>query len=101
MAFSHFYGSAWVRSNNLCKVILLPSARHLEERLESVSYADSQPISQSARQAGKQIGRQKHTVWFFLVAAYSYKQWGTTFQHQISMVEWWHTIPPFVHRGRR
>ena len=56
--------------------ILLPSARHLEERL-TVSLSGKQSVKQSVGQAGRQTGRQKHTVWLFSVAAYSYKQWGT------------------------
>ena len=47
--------------------------------------ADSQPISQSGRQAvsqavtsaGRQTGWQKHTVWLFSVADHKYKYWRT------------------------
>ena len=33
-------------------------------------------------QAGRHTSRQKHTVWLFLVAAYTYKQWGTMLQDE-------------------
>ena len=46
------------------KEILLPSARHLEERL-TVSQSVSQSGSRSGKQAGRQTGRQKHAVWLF------------------------------------
>ena len=55
---------------SISKQILLPSARHLEERL-TVSQSASQPGKQSARQsvgqAGKQTGRQAetHSLAFF------------------------------------
>ena len=41
--------------------ILLPSARHLKERL-TISQSVGQPISQSVSQSGKLSVRQKHTV---------------------------------------
>ena len=48
--------------------ILLPSARHLEERLtvsHSVNQSGKQSVRQSVGQEGRQPSRQKHTVWLF------------------------------------
>ena len=56
------------RTKFLRTKILLPSARHLEERPtvgEPVSQAGKQLVKQSVGQAGRQTGRQKHTVWLF------------------------------------
>ena len=61
-------------TSNVAEKILLPSARHLEERL-TVSQSVSQSVRHSVGQAGRQTGRQKHTVWLF--AAADYKQWET------------------------
>ena len=62
------------------QAILLPLARHLEERL-TVSQSVSQSGKQSGRQSvGNQAGRQagRNTQFgFFSVADYIYKQWGT------------------------
>ena len=74
--------------------ILLPSARHLEERYtvsQSVSQSGQQSVRQSVRQAGRQADRQKQTVWLFLVADYSYKQWGTIGRKGHSVVKWYNT----------
>ena len=56
--------------------ILLPSARHLEERLtvsQSVTESGKQSVRQYVGQTGRQTGMQKHTVWLFSVADYRYK----------------------------
>ena len=71
--------------------ILLPSARHLEERLtvsQSVSQSGKQSVRQSVGQAGRQTGRQKHTLCLCSVAVYSYQQWGTICLQEQGMVEW-------------
>ena len=72
------------------KKILLHSARHLKERLESVSSGNliqsvSQASSQSGGQSGKHAGRQagRNTQFgLFVVAAYTYEQWGTMLRHE-------------------
>ena len=69
--------------------ILLPPARHLEERLtvsQSVSQSGKQSVRQSVRQAGRQTGRQKHAVKLISVADYSYKQRGVIILK--SAVDW-------------
>ena len=74
--------------------ILLPSAKHLEERLtvsQSVSQSGKQPVSQSGKQPvrqSRQTGRQKHTVWLFSVADYGYKQWEVIILREQSAVKW-------------
>ena len=76
--------------------IVLPSARHLKERLsvsQSVSQSGKQSVRQSVGQAGRQTGRQKHTVWLFALTDYRYKQWGTIGQQEHSVVEWQNTRP--------
>ena len=83
---------AWDRA----RPILLPAARHLEERLtvsQSVSQATSQSGSQSGKQAGRQAGRNRQFGFFFSVADYNYKHWGDPHVQEHPVVEWWNTRP--------
>ena len=57
-----------------CSKILLPSARHLQERVTFSQSVSQSGKSQSGSQLGKQAGKQKHTVWLFSVVDHSYKQ---------------------------
>ena len=58
------------------KKILLPPARHLEERL-----------SQSGKQAGRQACRNTQ-FGFFSVADHIYKQSGVLIEDELAAVEW-------------
>ena len=67
---------------------LLPSARHLKERLtvsQSVSQSGKQSVRQSVGQAGRQA--ETHSLPFFAVAEYIYKQRGTTGAPELSAIE--------------
>ena len=55
----HLYRKHGTYTGRKVPEIILPSARHLEERLESVSWLTvSQSVSQSVRQASSQSGNQ-------------------------------------------
>ena len=73
--------------------ILLPLARHLEERpnvSQSLSQAGKQSIRQLVGQVGRQTGKQ---FGFFSIADYDYKLWGTRSVQEHSAVEWLNTQP--------
>ena len=72
--------------------ILLPSARHLIERLtviQSVSQAGMRSGKQAGRQAGK--GAPKTKFGFFSVADSDYKRWETPNMQEHPTVEWSNT----------
>ena len=84
-----------MKNKNRQQKILLPLARHFEERptvSQSVRQAGKQPGRQAVSRA-RQAGRQKHTVWLFSVADYNYKNWGTYCAPAHSVVEWLNTRP--------
>ena len=67
----HYFASSHASRRNrpfsACLQILLPLARHLEERLtvsQSVCQSGKQSVRQLVGQAGRQTGKQKHTVFF-------------------------------------
>ena len=77
-----------------CNQILLPSTRHLEERLtvsQSVSQAGNQTVRQSVWQTGRQTGKQASRN--RQVADYDYKHWGNPSVQEHSVVKWSNTWP--------